>query len=112
MQHSIPLRDKEKPRRNLYQYLGDNTLKNIFVGNLSFSTSDTTVEELFQQHGEVHSVRLINDRDTGRPRGFGFVQMDKAGADSAIAALDGVELDGRNLKVNEALERKPRNPSW
>lgn len=87
-------------------------MKNIFVGNLNFSTSDTAVEELFQQHGEVHSVRLINDRETGRPRGFGFVEMDEAGANAAISALDGYELDGRNLKVNEATERKPRSPRW
>jgi len=87
-------------------------LKSIFVGNLPFSASDQQVEELFEQHGEVHSVRLINDRETGRPRGFGFVQMDEANADSAIAALDGVEFGGRNLRVNEAVERKPRRPRW
>jgi len=87
-------------------------LKNIFVGNLPFSASDEDVAQLFEQHGEVHAVRLISDRDTGRPRGFGFVEMDAADAPAAIEALNGYELSGRALRVNEAEERKPRRPRW
>ncbi|HYB97712.1 MAG TPA: RNA-binding protein [Candidatus Limnocylindrales bacterium] len=79
--------------------------KKIYVGNLPFRTTEETIRQLFAQHGEVHSVSLITDRDTGRPRGFGFVEMEAAGAAKAIEALDQYELEGRNLKVNEA---KPR----
>ncbi len=85
---------------------------NIFVGNLSFNSSEHDVRALFEQHGGVSSVNLITDRDTGRPRGFGFVEMSNNDeARKAISALDGVDLDGRNLKVNEAKAResRPRN---
>ena len=75
----------------------------LYVGNLPFNTTEGSVRDLFAQHGEVHSVNLITDRETGRPRGFAFVEMDNA--DAAIKALDGVEFEGRNLKVNEARER-------
>ena len=79
----------------------------IYVGNLSFDTVESEVRELFSQYGEVADVTLITDRETGRPRGFGFVEMrsDEAARD-AIGALDGNEVGGRNIKVNEA---KPRN---
>ncbi len=83
-------------------------MKNIFVGNLPFSTNEREVQELFEQHGAVQSVKLITDRETGRPRGFGFVEMETEGADQAIEKLDGVLLGERNLRVNEAMERKPR----
>ena len=76
----------------------------LYVGNLPFSASENDVRDLFAQYGEVHSVKLVSDRDTGRPRGFGFVEMDNA--DEAQQALDNYALDGRNLKVNEA--RDPR----
>ena len=78
----------------------------IYVGNLSFETTEAEVNELFASHGEVAEVTLITDRDTGRPRGFGFVQMgsDQSARD-AIAALDGKELGGRQIKVNEAKAR-------
>jgi len=66
------------------------------------------MSQLFGQHGQVHSVALINDRDTGRPRGFGFVEMDDGDATSAIKALDGHAMDGRNLSVNEAKDRPRR----
>ena len=79
-------------------------MKRIYVGNLPFSASEDEVRELFSQYGSVTSVSLITDRDTGRPRGFGFVEMEE-GADEAISALDNHELGGRNLRVNEA---KPR----
>ncbi len=84
-------------------------MKKLYVGNLPFSATDAEVEQLFGQHGKVHSVALINDRETGRPRGFGFVEMDEDGAQKAIESLNGHEMDGRALRVNEAEERKPRS---
>ena len=83
-------------------------MKKIYVGNLPFSATDEELTQLFGKHGEVHSVALINDRETGRPRGFGFIEMDDSAATAAISALDGHELDGRALKVSEAQDRKPR----
>jgi cold-inducible RNA-binding protein len=76
----------------------------IYVGNLSFDTSEDALRALFAQHGTVESVKLISDRETGRPRGFGFVEMSNADASRAMQALNGKELDGRALKVNEAQE--------
>ena len=82
---------------------------NIYVGNLSYSSTEDAVRALFEAHGEVTSVRLITDRDTGRPRGFGFVEMSNdEEARAAIGALDGQDLDGRNLKVNEARPKENR----
>jgi len=83
-------------------------MKKIYVGNLSFNSTEDDVNQLFSQHGTVHSVALINDRETGRPRGFGFVEMDDSAATAAISAPDGQELDGRALKVNEAQDRPRR----
>ncbi len=81
----------------------------IYVGNLSFETTEAEVNELFGSHGEVDEVTLITDRDTGRPRGFGFVQMrNEQTARNAITALDGKELGGRQIKVNEARARTER----
>lgn len=82
-------------------------MKKIYVGNLPFSATESQVKELFSKHGTVNSVALITDRETGRPRGFGFVEIDDAGLAAAIKALDGYEMDGRALKVNEAQD-KPR----
>ncbi len=82
--------------------------KRIYVGNLPFTSTTEEVGELFGQYGAVHSVSLISDRETGRPRGFGFVEMDDEVADQAISALNGFELDGRQLKVTEARPREPR----
>lgn len=79
--------------------------KRIYVGNLPFSASDHEVRELFSEFGTVNAVDLITDRETGRPRGFGFVEMED-GADEAIQALHQREMDGRPLNVNEA---RPRN---
>jgi RNA recognition motif-containing protein len=81
----------------------------IYVGNLSFKTSEASLRDLFSQYGEVGDVSLITDRETGRPRGFGFVEMrnDQAARD-AIRALDGNEFEGRALKVNEARPRTDR----
>jgi len=77
----------------------------IYVGNLPFSATDSEIRELFAQHGTVESVSLIADRETGRPRGFGFVEMQRADAQRAIQNLNGRELGGRPLRVNEAQER-------
>ncbi len=83
-------------------------MKKIYVGNLPFSATEGEVKELFEQHGSVTSVNLITDRDTGRFRGFGFVEMDEADADSAIKALNDQDFGGRPLRVNEARDRQPR----
>jgi RNA recognition motif-containing protein len=81
----------------------------MFVGNLSFDTSEQQLKELFSEHGEVTEVHMPDDRETGRPRGFAFVTMDsKSAMVNAIKALDGTELDGRDLKVNEAKPREDR----
>jgi RNA recognition motif-containing protein len=79
----------------------------IYVGNLPFSASEDQVRELFAAHGTVESVALPTDRETGRPRGFGFVEMSQSDAARAIQAVNGKELDGRALRVNEAQD-KPR----
>jgi len=80
-------------------------VKKLYVGNLPFSATENEVESLFGQHGTVHSVALINDRETGRPRGFGFVEMDDEAATAAMGALDGADMGGRPLRVNEAQPR-------
>ena len=83
--------------------------KKIYVGNLPFSATDQEVRDLFSEYGSVETVNLITDRDTGRPRGFGFVEMSN-GADEAIQALDKTDMGGRTLNVNEARPREPRRP--
>ena len=80
-------------------------MKKIYVGNLPFTATEDEVSELFGQHGTVHSVALINDRETGRPRGFGFIEIDDEALQPAIQALDGYEMGGRALRVNEAQDR-------
>lgn len=86
-------------------------MTSVYVGNLPFSATEEDVQALFAEHGSVHSVKLISDRETGRPRGFGFVEMDEAGASAAIAALNGTDMDGRPLRVNQANERPGRPPA-
>ncbi|HZL85362.1 MAG TPA: RNA-binding protein [Candidatus Krumholzibacteria bacterium] len=83
-------------------------VKKLYVGNLPFSATEAEIMELFSRHGTVHSVALINDRETGRPRGFGFVEIDDDAAAAAIEALNGYDMKGRDLRVNEAQERGPR----
>jgi RNA recognition motif-containing protein len=81
--------------------------KNIYVGNLPFSSTEADLKEAFGRHGAVESVNIITDRDTGRPRGFAFIEMEEASAaDDAIRALDGSDLGGRSIKVNEAQGRR------
>ena len=78
----------------------------LYVGNLPFSATEDAVRALFSKHGTVEKVSLINDRDTGRPRGFGFVEMSNSDASRAMQALNGADMDGRSLKVNEAQDRE------
>ena len=85
-------------------------MKKLYVGNLPFTATDDEIAQLFGQHGTVHSVALINDRETGRPRGFGFIEVDDNDIQGMITALDGKELGGRSLRVNEAQDR-PRGGS-
>jgi RNA recognition motif-containing protein len=81
-------------------------MKKIYVGNLPFTSTEDELRALFARHGAVDSVSVITDRETGRPRGFAFVEMEEASAaDDAIRALDGSDLGGRNIKVNEAQGR-------
>jgi cold-inducible RNA-binding protein len=78
-------------------------VKNIFVGNLDFAATESSVRTLFESYGKVDRVSLVTDRDTGRPRGFAFVEMsDSAEAERAIAALNGTDMGGRTLNINEA----------
>ncbi len=80
--------------------------KKIYVGNLPFTSTEADLKDVFGRHGGVASVAVITDRETGRPRGFAFVEMEDANAaQEAIRALDGTDLGGRNIKVNEAQER-------
>jgi len=79
----------------------------LYVGNLPFSATEEALRELFAKHGSVESVNLITDRDTGQPRGFGFVEMGDGGQE-AMNALNGYEMEGRSLKVNEARKREDR----
>ena len=83
---------------------------NIYVGNLSYRATEDEVRELFEQYGNVSRVNLITDRDSGRARGFGFVEMEREGGNAAIAALDGQDFQGRNLRINEARPREERPP--
>ena len=84
-------------------------MKNIYVGNLSFGASEESVRALFETHGTVDRVNIVTDRDTGQPRGFGFVEMANDGeGEKAIAAVNGTDLDGRSLSVNEARPKTER----
>jgi len=84
-------------------------MKNIFVGNLSFAATEDSVRSLFSTHGTVDRVNIVTDRDSGQPRGFGFVEMNNDNeGDKAIAALNGTDLDGRTLNVNEARPKPER----
>ncbi|MDD3312242.1 RNA-binding protein [Pseudodesulfovibrio sp.] len=83
-------------------------MKSIYVGNIPFSASEDDLRNLFSEYGAVQSLKFVNDRETGRFRGFAFVEMEDADALAAIEALDGSPLAGRTLKVNEAKPRAPR----
>ncbi len=81
----------------------------LYVGNLSYSVNDSTLRQLFEGFGTVESARVISDRDTGRSKGFGFVEMSDSDAQKAMGALNGHEVDGRTLKVNEARPQEARS---
>jgi RNA recognition motif-containing protein len=83
----------------------------LYVGNLPFTATEDSVRTLFATHGTVEKVSLIADRETGRPRGFGFIEMSNADATRAMQALNGKDFDGRPLKINEAQD-KPRNSGF
>ena len=84
-------------------------MKNIFVGNLNFNATEEAVRSLFERYGAVNSARIMTDRDTGRSRGFAFVEMEnETEADQAINALNGFQMDGRTLNVNEARPKPER----
>jgi RNA recognition motif-containing protein len=82
--------------------------KTIYVGNLPFRTTEEELSDLFAEYGTVHSAKVITDRETGRSRGFGFIEMDTEDAEVAIKALDGTDFGGRSLQVNEARDKKPK----
>ena len=83
--------------------------KKLYVGNLSYNTTEEDLRELFASYGKIESLNIISDRDSGRPKGFGFVEMStEEEARAAISGLDSREVDGRQIKVNEANDRPPR----
>jgi len=86
--------------------------KSIYVGNLPWSATEDQVRDLFAEYGPVVSVKLVSDRETGRARGFGFVEGEEPGAAAAIEALDNATFGGRTLRVNEAKPRAPRPPRY
>ena len=88
---------------------------NIYIGNLSYNVTDQELQQLFETHGKVDRCNIINDRETGRSKGFGFVEMpEQSEGQKAIEELDGQDLDGRNIRVNEARprEERPRRDNW
>lgn len=99
-----------RPHLPICKFQKEYQVKNIFVGNLSFGASEDVVRSLFASYGTVERVSLVTDRETGSPRGFGFVEMSHDGeADLAISAINGRELDGRTLNVNEARPKEQRS---
>ncbi len=85
----------------------------IYIGNMSYGSTEEDIKTLFEKYGEVESVKLITDRETGRAKGFGFVEMaDSTKAQEAIDDLNGKELDGRTLRINEAKPRPERSPRY
>lgn len=90
--------------------LKENQMKNLFIGNMSFKTTETELRSLFEPFGEISRVNVVTDRDTGQARGFGFVEMTNDGeAQKAITSLNGKEVDGRALNVNEARPKTERS---
>jgi RNA recognition motif-containing protein len=83
--------------------------KSLYVGNLPYDASEDDIRSAFSAHGQVHSVKVVTDRETGRPRGFAFVEMSEGDAESAVKAMNGKDFGGRALRVNEANERAPRS---
>jgi RNA recognition motif-containing protein len=109
----LPSQKSPRPERQTvsafyYLYLSERIFEvtKLYVGNLPFTATEDAVRTLFATHGSVDKVSLINDRDSGRPRGFGFVEMSNADASRAMQALNGTDFEGRTLKVNEAQQRE------
>jgi len=96
---------QDVPGYRVWSYL----MKKIYVGNLPWSVDESSLRDLFTAIGEVHSATVISDRETGRSRGFGFIEMDDGDADKAISELNGREVDGRELRINEARAREERS---
>jgi cold-inducible RNA-binding protein len=96
---------------SLYHVSGETMTKRIYVGNLSYQTTEADLTTLFEQAGEVESASIITDRDTGQSKGFGFVEMGNEAADKAISQFNGTEVNGRALTVNEARPREERSNS-
>jgi hypothetical protein len=93
----------------LYLFVSNLRMTKLYVGNLPFTATDAAVRALFSQHGAVESLSLITDRETGSPRGFGFVEMANADAARAMQALNGADFDGRPLRINEAQSKERSN---
>ncbi|MFT4724060.1 MAG: RNA recognition motif-containing protein [Colwellia sp.] len=87
----------------------DEEIKTLYVGNLPYRANESSIRELFSEHGQVHSVRLMKDKHTGKRRGFGFVEMSADAADAAVTSLNDTEFQQRTLKVREAKERPEKN---
>ncbi|AOW77525.1 RNA-binding protein [Colwellia sp. PAMC 20917] len=87
----------------------DEEIKTLYVGNLPYRANESSIRELFSEHGQVHSVRLMKDKHTGKRRGFGFVEMSADAADAAVSSLNDTEFQQRTLKVREAKERPEKN---
>jgi RNA recognition motif-containing protein len=94
---------------NQARTVSETLMTTIYVGNLPFTATEDEVRSLFERYGKVDSVKLINDRETGRPRGFAFVDMGAGEAQNAIQQTNGFQMGGRPLRVNEAQERSPRS---
>jgi RNA recognition motif-containing protein len=103
---SIPRSSRQGSTCHVFNFSVSDSVTKLYVGNLPFSATEDQVRALFATHGTVDKVSLVNDRETGRPRGFGFVEMPNADATRAMQALDGKDFGGRPLKVNEAQERE------
>ena len=86
-------------------------MASIYIGNLPYTATEEEIRDIFTPFGEVHAVKIIMDRETARPRGFGFVDMDHDDAKAAVKATNGNEMGGRTLRVNEAHDRPPSRPS-
>jgi len=100
-----PNREAGYSCRSTLSFSGYFIVTKLFVGNLPFTATEDSLRALFAPHGTVETIALITDRDTGRPRGFGFIEMANADASRAMQALDGKDFEGRTLKVNEAQQK-------
>jgi RNA recognition motif-containing protein len=103
----FPPERREKPYQ-IASVAKDSHSMKLYVGNLSYSVNDNSLRSIFEAYGAVESARVISDRDTGQSKGFGFVEMSDADGQKAMGALNGQELEGRGLRVNEARPQEPR----